>query len=265
MRFRLLIAYDGGAFHGWQRQAEGVRTVEGVVTEAVATITGGARKVQGASRTDAGVHAYGQVATFDYEGERTVQAFYRGLNHLTPADVAIRAVDVVDDGFHARHSARGKQYRYQIRDAFHPDPLSRHREWHVGRALDAAAMHEAAQALCGKHDFTSFRAAGCDANSPVRELYDVSVRRSTPTSVEVVVVGSAFLKYMVRAIAGTLVEVGRGRRPVAWVGEALAAQDRSRSGPTAPACGLTLERIFYPDHPPLVLPAPGELGRQGRA
>lgn len=248
MRFRLLIAYDGAAFHGWQRQAEGVRTVEGAVTEAVATITGAHRKVQGASRTDAGVHAQGQVATFDYDGHRQAGEFYRGLNHLTPDDIAIRRVDVVDDAFHARHNARGKRYAYRIRDAFHPDPLLRGRVWHIGRTLDADAMHAAAQSLIGRHDFTSFRASGCDANSPVRELYDVSVHRTGPASIEISVVGSAFLKYMVRAIAGTLVEVGRKRREPGWVAASLAARDRAAAGPTAPPHGLTLEEIFYPDH-----------------
>jgi tRNA pseudouridine38-40 synthase len=247
---RLLIAYHGGAFHGWQRQADGVRTVQGEVERALSQMHHGPMAIRGASRTDAGVHALGQVAAFAADGRHDVGAYLRGLNHLTPADIAIRAVDEVADTFHPRHSARGKIYRYRIVDGFAGDPMLRDRAWHVRRRLDASAMHEAAQLLVGVHDFSSFRAAGCDASSPVRELYAVRVRRLRG-EVEVEVIGSAFLKYMVRAIVGTLVEVGRGRRPGDWLRDVLAARDRSAAGPTAAACGLTLIQIFYPDWPRL--------------
>lgn len=248
-RIRMRVAYHGAAFHGWQIQPD-VRTVEGVVSEAVATIAGGPRKVWGASRTDAGVHARGQVCCFDYRGERSIEAFFKGLNHLTPDDVAVLAVDEVPPTFHPRHDARGKIYRYEILDGFPPDPMRRDRCWHVGRRLDADAMHAAAQQLVGRHDFSALRAAGCDASSPVRDLYHVGVRRTRAewgrAAVQIDVVGSAFLKYMVRAIAGTLVEVGRGRRDAAWLREGLASRERSALGPTAPPQGLTLVRIFYP-------------------
>lgn len=256
-RIRLRVAYHGARFHGWQIQRD-VRTVEGVVTEAVARIAGGPRKVWGASRTDAGVHARGQVCCFDAptEGaasERSVEAFFKGLNHLTPRDVAVMEVDEVPHTFHPRHSSRGKIYRYQLVDGFLAEPMLRDRVWHVPRPLDVDAMRVAAAALIGEHDFSAFRAAGCDAASPVREIFRVDVTRAAggpgASIVTVEVVGSAFLKYMVRVIVGTLVEVGVGRRPPAWVGQALASRDRSAAGRTAPPLGLTLEHIFYPDAP----------------
>ena len=181
-RIRLRVAYHGARFHGWQIQRD-VRTVEGVVTEAVARIAGGPRKVWGASRTDAGVHARGQVCCFDAptEGaasERSVEAFFKGLNHLTPRDVAVMEVDEVPQTFHPRHSSRGKIYRYQLVDGFLAEPMLRDRVWHVPRVLDIDAMRVAAAALVGEHDFSAFRAAGCDAASPVRELFGVDVTRA---------------------------------------------------------------------------------------
>jgi tRNA pseudouridine38-40 synthase len=241
-----LIAYHGGAFHGWQRQADGVRTVQGEIEAALAQMHSGPMLIRGASRTDAGVHALGQVAAFESDGRHDVGAYYRGPNRLTPSDIAIRSVDEVDEAFHPRHSARGKIYRYRIVDGFAGDPLARDRAWQVRRRLDAEAMHEAAQALVGEHDFSSFRAAGCDASSPVREIYAVRVRRLVD-EVEVEVIGSAFLKYMVRNVVGTLVEVGRGTRRVEWLRDVLVSRDRRAAGPTAAACGLTLVQIFYPD------------------
>lgn len=246
MRVRLVVAYHGAAYHGWQIQND-VPTVEGALTDAVARITGARRKVWGASRTDAGVHAWGQVAAFDYDGPHPVQAFYRGLNHLTPSDIAIRFADEVPDAFHPRHSARGKIYTYDLWTRFERSPFLADRTMHVRRALDVAEMNRAGQALVGTHDFSSFRASGCDARSPVRHIWEVSVGTLDDGRIRVRVAGSAFLKYMVRNIVGTLVDVGTGRRPAAWVGEVLAARDRSAAGATAEPQGLTLRRIFHPD------------------
>ncbi|MCA9300545.1 MAG: tRNA pseudouridine synthase A, partial [Phycisphaerales bacterium] len=174
MRFRLLVAYRGDAFHGWQIQDD-VRTVEGHLTDALARVTGERRKVWGASRTDAGVHARGQVAAFDYEGRVGPREMHRALNALTAEDVAVPRVDIVDPSFHPRHSARGKIYRYQIWQGFQRSPFWYDRTMHVRRALDVEAMREGASRLLGRHDFSAFRGAGCDASSPVRELFAIDI------------------------------------------------------------------------------------------
>ena len=249
-RIRLLVQYRGDGFHGWQVQSK-VRTVQGELQEALAQVCQRPIKLMGASRTDAGVHARGQVAAFDVEaGPRTrPRDFYRALNALTGSDLAVAKVEVVDSEFHPRHCARGKIYVYRIWDARHVDPLLRPTVWPIHGRLNVEAMRDAAPALVGEHDFTSFRGAGCDARSPVRRLLEVNVERTTPEMVEVRVVGTAFLKYMVRNIAGTLMDIGRGRRSVGSIEDILAAKDRSVAGRRADASGLTLERIFYPDFP----------------
>ena len=249
---RLLIAYHGAPFHGWQIQSS-VETVEGALTDAVAQLLGRRVKVQGASRTDAGVHALGQVACFEDGGRHTPEVYVRALNRLTPRGIAVVHADRSVGPFHPRHDARGKQYRYRIQEGYAVSPLLADRTWHHAGQLDVAAMDEAAGALVGEHDFSSFRAAGCDAASPVRVIRRVRVRRvdEGPLGrvVEVEIAGSAFLKYMVRNIVGTLITVGRGRRPAEWVGEVLRARDRGAAGVTAPAHGLVLERIHYPLQP----------------
>ncbi len=243
------VAYDGAAFHGWQRQPSDA-SVEEALIKALTTMTGSHHRVMGASRTDAGVHADAQVAAFDDDGGRfTAYRFYRGLNALVPDDISIAQVEEITDAFHPRHAARGKIYRYLIWTAWHRSPRFRHTSWHIRHPLDARAMHQAAQALVGVHDFTSFRSAGCDANSPVRELYHVGVKVRAPSLLEVEVVGSAFLKHMVRNLVGTLVRVGAGREEVGWVEEVLEARDRRLAGMKAPAKGLTLHHIFYPNFP----------------
>ena len=247
MRFRLKVAYHGGAFHGWQIQSPGIRTVEGELTKAVEEITGAPTKVWGASRTDAGVHARGQVAAFDYDGPHPAESFFKGLNHLTPSDLQIVSVDEVDPAFHPRHSARGKIYIYEIWTGFDTSPFRIDRTMRVRQPLDVDAMDAAGQRLVGMHDFRSFQAAGCDAKTTVRRLWEVSTRRAGPRTIEVRVTGSAFLKYMVRNIVGTLIYVGRGKEEPAWMDEVLAARDRSAAGPTAEPQGLTLDRVFYPD------------------
>ncbi len=242
------VEYHGAAFHGWQIQRD-VVTAEGVLTDAVETITGARVKVWGASRTDAGVHARGQVAAFDYAGPRRLDELYHGLNHLTPDALSIAAIDEVDDSFHPRHSARGKVYRYHLWPHFDRSPFLVDRTWQVRGAVDVGAMSAAAGHLVGEHDYSAFRASGCQASSPVRRLWEVSVRRRRDGRVTVQVAGSAFLKYMVRNLVGTLVEVGRGKRAPEWVAEVLAGRARCAAGPTADAKGLVLDRVFHPDHP----------------
>ena len=247
MRFRLKVAYHGGAFHGWQIQSPGIRTVEGELTRAVEEITGVPTKVWGASRTDAGVHARGQVAAFDYEGPHPAESFFKGLNHLTPDDLQVVSVEEVAADFHPRHSARGKIYLYEIWTGFDTSPFLIDRTMRVRQALDVDAMNAAGEHLVGTHDFKSFQAAGCDAKTTVRRLWEVSARRTGPRTIQVRVTGSAFLKYMVRNIVGTLIDVGRGKRSPESMADVRDARDRSAAGPTAEPSGLTLERVFYPD------------------
>ena len=241
------MAYDGAGFHGWQVQP-GVRTVEGELAAAVELMARRPIKVWGASRTDAGVHALGQVAAFDDPGTHAPEAWYRALNRNTGDGLVVRAVYRVPATFHPRHDARGKIYHYRIVEGFHALPHLSRTSIREPSRLDVEAMHAAAQRLVGEHDFSAFRGVGCDASSPVRRLYGLRVERRGEC-VRVEVVGSAFLKYMVRIIVGTLLEVGRGRRDAGWVGGVLAGRDRAKAGMTAPPEGLTLARIFHPDLP----------------
>jgi tRNA pseudouridine38-40 synthase len=251
-RVRLVVSYHGAGFSGWQIQSS-ARTVEGELTKAVARLNGGPTKVWGASRTDAGVHALGQVACFEAARARDDDTWVRALNDVLPDAVVVRHAEQVDGAFHPRHSARGKTYVYDLWCGAARDPFLADRSWHVqlprGCRIDVAGMQAAAALLVGEHDFASFQAAGCDARGTVRVLWAVDVRELRPDHVRVVVSGSAFLKYMVRNIVGTLVEVGRGRRTTAWVGEVLAACDRRAAGPTAAPHGLTLIEVRYPDFP----------------
>lgn len=244
-RWRLLIEYDGGPFVGWQRQASGL-AVQAVIEEAVARLTGETAVVVGGGRTDAGVHALGQVAHLDLEKDFVPERLMGGLNaHLRPHPVAVLEVRAAPEGFHARFSARARRYLYRILDRRAPPTLERGRVWHLPRRLDAERMHEAAQALVGRHDFTSFRASECQAASAVKTLDLLHVRR-VGAVVEVRAVARSFLHHQVRNIVGTLVRVGLGEADPGWPARVLAARDRRAAGPTAPACGLFLERIDYP-------------------
>jgi tRNA pseudouridine38-40 synthase len=249
MRVRVELAYRGEPFHGWQRQP-GVVTVQGALEDALSRLTGEPLLTLGASRTDAGVHAFGQVAAFDWDGRLPVDALVRALNHWTPPAITVRRGEEVPDAFHPRHDARSKTYAYAIRDgalrwAWDAETTL----WHRAGPLDEAAMHEAAQVLVGAHDFSAFRAAGCQASSPVKQIEHVNVTRAVDGKIRVEVQGTSFLKYMVRTVVGTLLEVGRGRRDAAWVADVLASRDRGRAGMTVEARGLCLEEIRYPDVP----------------
>ncbi len=248
-RVRLRLEYLGTAFHGWQAQP-GVRTAQGALVDALASLSGQRLDVRGASRTDAGVHARDQVAAFTYAGALREHNFERGLNVLLPDDIAVTRAEFVEPDFHPRHSALGKRYRYRFADARHVSPFERAFAMYSRRRLDAEAMHEAAQALVGEHDFSSFRGAGCDAATPVRTVWRLDVvRPGNADVVELIVEGNAFLKYMVRNLAGALLDVGRGHRAPGWIAEVLALRDRTKSGPTAEPQGLTLERVFYAGEP----------------
>lgn len=247
---RLVVEYDGTEFAGWQEQAN-LPTVQGALQDAVASMVQKPTRVRGASRTDAGVHARGQVAAFDVDDDRIpLLGFLRGLNTLLPPAVAVRAAEEAPPGWDPRRTSRGKRYVYTYWEGPVRPALERHRAWHVRGELELEAMTEAAQALLGTHDFESFRAAGCVAEHAVRTLYAVHVDRGPQQRVALTVVGNAFLRNMVRIIAGHLAEVGLGRRPVGSVAEALAARDRTRAGITAPAAGLTLDEVIYDDRLP---------------
>jgi tRNA pseudouridine38-40 synthase len=240
---RLLIEYDGAEFAGWQSQV-GRRTVEAELRRAVTDLTGQRPAIYAAGRTDAGAHAEGQVANFHYAGRLSPARLAAALNARLPADVVILcAVEAAHD-FHARYSARWRHYRYRYMDRRPRPALQRGRCWHVPSPLDEAAMAEAAHALVGEHDWTTFCSASEPAASRVREVRQARVTRSGDL-VELDIVGRGFLRGMVRGIAGALAEVGRHRRPPAWLGAVLAARDRSLAPTTAPAAGLTLVEVLY--------------------
>jgi tRNA pseudouridine38-40 synthase len=243
-RFKLTIEYDGGPFVGWQRQENG-RSIQQAIEEAIAAFSGETVIVRGAGRTDSGVHALGQVAHIDLSGDWGADTVRDAINaKLKPEPVAILNAALVGDDFDARFSAVKRHYLYRILNRRAPPVLERGRVWWVMALLDAAAMHEAAQALVGRHDFTTFRSSECQAKSPEKTLDRLDVSREGE---EVVVRASArsFLHNQVRSMVGTLKKVGDGKWPVAAVGEALAAKDRARSGPVAPPEGLYLMKVDY--------------------
>jgi tRNA pseudouridine38-40 synthase len=243
-RYKLTIEYDGGPFVGWQRQANGP-SVQQAIETAVHAFTGETVVVKGAGRTDAGVHALGQVAHIDLGRDRPTDKVRDAINaHLRPSPVVILAAERVADDFDARFSAVKRCYLYRILDRRAPPALDAGRVWHVPSRLDTEAMHAAAQALVGLHDFTTFRAAECQARSPVKTLDRLDVSREGP---EIAVRASArsFLHNQVRSMVGALKKVGEGRWPVGEVAAALAARDRARSGPVAPPGGLYLVAVDY--------------------
>lgn len=249
MKVRLRVAYDGTSYHGWQIQPD-VRTVEGALTQAACQMLNVSHvKVQGASRTDAGVHALGQTAHIAFDAPRRPWDFARALNALTDDDICVTRVEEVDDAFHARHDARGKIYEYRIWNHRFAHPLELRRTWNVRSRLDLGLMRAAADALVGEHDFQAFRAQDCEAETTVRELHRVEVHDDGP-ALRIVVEGTAFLKYMVRILTGTLIDVGRGHLPPERIGELLSGEaGREAGGQTAPARGLTLHTVHYPDWP----------------
>jgi tRNA pseudouridine38-40 synthase len=240
---RLTIEYDGTDFSGWQRQI-GQRTVQGLLEEKVHELLAETVEVRGAGRTDAGVHAEGQVANLSLQSRIPTGGLLRGLNTILPPDLALVDVAEVAPEFDARFSARGKIYRYRIWNHFVRSPKHARTSWHVRRPLDLSAMRAAAALLCGEHDFRGFRASDCDRRNTVRLIRRFDVARQGAL-VEIEVEATAFLKNMVRILAGTLADVGRGRLDAATVHRALETGDRTAAGVTAPAAGLTLVRVIY--------------------
>jgi len=243
-RYRVTLEYDGTDFVGWQRQDNGP-SIQAALEAAIAGFCGETVTVHAAGRTDAGVHALGQVAHFDLDREAKPETVREALNaHLRPAPIAVLEAVQADAEFHARFDAVERRYLYRIANRRPPPALDRGRAWHVAVTLDAAAMHEAAQVLVGQHDFSSFRAAECQAKSPVRTLDEINVVRDGE-ELRLAVRARSFLHHQVRNIAGTLKLVGEGKWGRGDVEAALAARDRSAAGPTAPAHGLYLVAVKY--------------------
>ena len=244
---RLTLAYDGTELHGWQSQP-GLATVQGLVAAACERILGAPIKVVGASRTDAGVHALRQAASLTTTSSIAPAGLRRGLNALLPP--AVRVVEAADvpAGFDARRSALGKRYAYLIDGSASADPFLRRYAWHLPFALAPETMRQALGLMRGKHDFSAFCAAAGRGRTPVCTVRSVRlvVRR---TRLVVLVSADSFLHHMVRNLVGSLVEVGRGARPPAWMRELLDGRDRTRAGPTAPPQGLALVRVLYPTAP----------------
>ena len=241
---KLVISYDGTRYVGWQLQANGP-SIQAEVERALATLHKEPVRVTGAGRTDAGVHALGQVASFAAERPLPVPAYVKGMNAHLPEDVAVREAEVREAPFDARRDALGKRYRYRIENLPTRHPLTRLQAWQVFRPLDVGAMRSAAATLLGRHDFGAFRAADCDAAHGVRELRRLDVLEGPPGSIEVVAEATAFLKHMVRNVVGTLVEVGLGARSAGSMPDLLDSRDRRLAGRTAPPQGLLLDEVFY--------------------
>ena len=243
-RYKLTVEYDGSPFCGWQRQA-GDLSVQQVLEEAIERFSGERASTQAAGRTDAGVHALGQVVTFDLERAWDGFRIREALNfHTRPHPVAVLACEAVDETFEARFSARARHYEYRILNRRARPAIEAHRVWHVGVPLDADAMHAAAQLILGNHDFTTFRAAECQAKSPEKTLDVLDVSRQADTIV-VTARARSFLHSQVRSMVGSLKLVGEGKWSPRQFRAALDARDRSRCGPLAPPDGLYLTKVDY--------------------
>jgi tRNA pseudouridine38-40 synthase len=250
---RLLVEYDGTAFHGWaiQPEAQQTKTVQGTLEGALSSLTKEPIRVRAASRTDAGVHARGQVVAFETTKDNIpMRGFVRGMNALLPPMLVVRDAVVVEDGWDPRRTSRGKRYRYTYWNDEAPTAIDRKRAWYVRTPFDLDAMRAAAGVLVGTHDFEAFRSAQCEAKHAVRTIYRIEISRGAHSEVHVDVVGNAFVRNMVRIIAGNLRDVGLRRMTADDVKRVLESKDRKLGAMTAPAHGLTLEEVIYDDRLP---------------
>ena len=243
MNIKLTIEYDGTNYCGWQIQSNG-ESIQAVLERGISTFLGKPTRLTGSGRTDAGVHALGQVANFFSDKEVDPHRVRRALNALTPEDITIKAVEIVPDEFDARRDGRSRVYEYHILNRPTASPFYLNRAWHLHEELDLAAMSAAIPCLLGEHDFSSFRAAGCEAAHPIRTIYVSSLEQRGDLLVYTVE-ATAFLRHMVRNIVGTLVEAGRGVRTPHSFSALLEARDRTQAGPTAPPDGLFLVEVRY--------------------
>lgn len=241
---KLVLEYDGTAYVGWQLQRNGP-SIQAEVERALSCLHKAPLRVTAAGRTDAGVHALGQVVSVPVEHPLPVTAYVKGMNALMPPDIAVREAALLPDGFDARRDARGKRYRYRIRNLATRAPLSRQQTWQLFRSLDREAMRAAVFPLLGRHDFACFQAADCESHHAVRDLKRLEVLDADAGEIQVVAEATAFVKHMVRNIVGTLVEVGLGVRSPESMEALLQSRDRAAAGPTAPPQGLCLEEVFY--------------------
>ncbi len=247
--FKLVLAYDGGNYAGWQIQ-HNQPTIQAAVQTALARITGRPLRVVGSGRTDAGVHALGQVVSFESPTELSATTLRNALNAELPSDIAALSLEETATGFHARIDATAKRYRYWLVDGFVPDVFRLKYAWHVRDRLDCAVMYRAAQALVGTHDFRSYATRWPPSAGSVRTIYEIQLQRGTGIEANLIsleIEGSGFLYNMVRTIVGTLVEVGRGAKDESWPAAVLEGTDRRLAGMTAPAHGLYLVSVHYDD------------------
>jgi tRNA pseudouridine38-40 synthase len=243
-RLAFAIEYDGTAYSGWQYQPH-APSIQDELNKALSIVADTRVECIGAGRTDAGVHASGQIAHFDPPVARKLRSWLLGVNTNLPDDITVLWVREVPADFHARYSAVARSYRYTILNRPVRSALERNRTWWVYRPLEVDRMLEASQALLGQHDFSAFRASACQSHSPVRTMTSISVVRNADF-IYIGCTANAFLHHMVRNIVGSLVRVGLGEESVAWFGEVLATRDRKLSGITAPAAGLVLETVEFP-------------------
>jgi len=263
---KLLIEYDGTNYHGWQIQNKAIShqssaisnlTIQQILQEAIKKITGEESKIIAASRTDAGVHALGQIATFKTQTRLEPKILRRALNATLPEDIRILDSEEAGIDFHPRYGARGKRYFYIISNMNFSSAFLYRYAWKVPYALDLDKMKKTGGLLLGSHDFSAFRGAGCGAKSTIREVTSLTIEpvrsidfmttRIEGNFIKIAIEANAFLRHMVRNIVGTLVEAGRGNMTLDSVSEAMKLKDRTKAGPTAPAHGLFLEKVYYPD------------------
>lgn len=240
---KLIIEYDGTAYHGWQHQPRHI-SIQQTLKEKIEIIVKEKINLIGASRTDAAVHALAQAANFKTRSRMNENQWLKALNSLLPPDIAIKKVAIAPSDFHARFSARGKTYKYQILNQPIPSALCRNYVWHIPYPLKVNEMRKAAKFLIGKHDFSSFRASSCSAENPVRTIKKLTITKKDGF-IKFIIEADAFLHHMVRNIVGTLVEVGMGRLPPDAIKTILHARDRKKAGRTAPPQGLFLVKVIY--------------------
>ncbi|HDQ03272.1 MAG TPA: tRNA pseudouridine(38-40) synthase TruA [Deltaproteobacteria bacterium] len=242
--FKMVVEYDGSAYRGWQRQKNGV-SIQQVLEEAIKKITGQKVSVIGSGRTDAGVHALNQVASFRCATKLPLNNIFRGMNSVLPEDIVVKEMEEVPYEFHAQRDVKSKIYVYKICNQKLRPALGRNYSWFVRFDLDLPKMRQAAKYLTGKHDFSCFCATGTDVQDRVRTIMNIKIKNEGEGNIEIIVEAKGFLKYMVRNIIGTLVEVGRGKRQPEDMKKIIASRDRKIAGATAPAHGLFLQEVKY--------------------